>query len=680
MKFVIALLILVSVPYFAFGQMSFTEVSDTVGLPNDLMSSFAVVDFDFDGDDDLFMQRDSDSALLYFENQNGFFVDQSSTISINMAKLWSIRFLDYDKDGDLDLLGVMNEATVTQELKLFTNDQLTFSDSSISVPRMAHNIGAALRIVDFDRDGDPDVVYQGEATTGFNLVLLRNGGGVFSTETLFDIPDNHTAGEFHLTDMNNDGFMDIVQGSMEDSGCSTIYYRTASRCLLLNDHGAGVTNLGNVGIPNMPLWNYVKSFDYDNDGFLDLFHGTPDYVCNGEERNWLLRNNGDNSFSNVSNGSLNFGSHYCRRITVGDVNQDGFLDYYQEVATFTHSRFFLGTGDGMFSEESETYGLDWTGGVDRVVTNTWIDFDRDGDLDLLRVLLAGSGAVSGNILLHRNDGLEGEWLEFALYPTTSIPSLIGTRVAVYTGDQTMTRFVDNYSSKSIHFGLGNTTVVDSVEIYWTSGEITRLSDVDSNQIIEVFEGEEPVANFLSWVDVQSVPGGISVGWSVSEPMEIDQFSVQREEGDGDFQQVLSVGIDRTSGGFRLVDSDLRPSSTYRYQVSVSTVGGSWVLFTTEFISTPSVRFDLNQNHPNPFNPSTTINFSLPESSPVTLRVYDISGKLVRDLISSQVIEAGLQEKVWNGKDDHDQFVSAGIYFYKLTAGNFTETRRMALVK
>lgn len=125
-----------------------------------------------------------------------------------------------------------------------------------------------------------------------------------------------------------------------------------------------------------------------------------------------------------------------------------------------------------------------------------------------------------------------------------------------------------------------------------------------------------------------------------------------------------------------------------YRIQFSDIHGNLSEFSDELIlentsGTADVNrldFGMEQNHPNPFNPSTTISFTLPSDAPVSLRIYDVAGKLVRDLVSGQTMEQGTQQAVWNGQDDRGQSVSAGIYFYKLTAGNFTETRRMALVK
>jgi len=89
---------------------------------------------------------------------------------------------------------------------------------------------------------------------------------------------------------------------------------------------------------------------------------------------------------------------------------------------------------------------------------------------------------------------------------------------------------------------------------------------------------------------------------------------------------------------------------------------------------------LSQNHPNPFNPQTTIAFEIPGRQEVSLRVFDLSGRLVRDLIVGELRYPGRHEVVWNGRDDAGRPVASGTYFYRLEAGDFAETKRMVLIK
>ncbi len=93
-----------------------------------------------------------------------------------------------------------------------------------------------------------------------------------------------------------------------------------------------------------------------------------------------------------------------------------------------------------------------------------------------------------------------------------------------------------------------------------------------------------------------------------------------------------------------------------------------------------IRFALNDAVPNPFNPQTTIAYDLPNQTAVSLRVFDVSGHLVRVLVDGEIVAQGRQEAIWNGRDDSGRQVAAGVYFYRLEAGEYSETKRMALIK
>jgi hypothetical protein len=88
---------------------------------------------------------------------------------------------------------------------------------------------------------------------------------------------------------------------------------------------------------------------------------------------------------------------------------------------------------------------------------------------------------------------------------------------------------------------------------------------------------------------------------------------------------------------------------------------------------------LAQNHPNPFRSTTTVVYAIPNPALVTITIYDIRGALVRTLVSGSV-SPGQHHAVWDGRDVRGHEVASGIYFYRLAAGEFTETRRMVLLR
>ena len=98
-----------------------------------------------------------------------------------------------------------------------------------------------------------------------------------------------------------------------------------------------------------------------------------------------------------------------------------------------------------------------------------------------------------------------------------------------------------------------------------------------------------------------------------------------------------------------------------------------------------IAFELSQNYPNPFNPSTTIKFTLPSPEdggstlPTSLKIYNVLGKVVRTLVD-EPMTPGVHHKIWDGRDDQGNQVASGIYFYRLRASEFQDSKKMVLMK
>jgi len=92
-----------------------------------------------------------------------------------------------------------------------------------------------------------------------------------------------------------------------------------------------------------------------------------------------------------------------------------------------------------------------------------------------------------------------------------------------------------------------------------------------------------------------------------------------------------------------------------------------------------IKYSLHQNYPNPFNPTTTIEYSLSKPGFVRITIYDMLGRHIRTLINTRQT-AGHFQTSWNGTDDHNMPVAAGVYFYRMEAGDFIKVAKLALVK
>jgi hypothetical protein len=119
----------------------------------------------------------------------------------------------------------------------------------------------------------------------------------------------------------------------------------------------------------------------------------------------------------------------------------------------------------------------------------------------------------------------------------------------------------------------------------------------------------------------------------------------------------------------------------------SHVGSSYLVDDLAFSGTTDVNslvvqpnaFRLDQNFPNPFNPSTEIQFQLPGKAQVRLVVYNILGQQVKELVNSEM-NAGSFTATWDGKNDRGEYVGSGVYLYKIIAGNYLVTKKMLLMK
>jgi hypothetical protein len=172
--------------------------------------------------------------------------------------------------------------------------------------------------------------------------------------------------------------------------------------------------------------------------------------------------------------------------------------------------------------------------------------------------------------------------------------------------------------------------------------------------------------------------GVELRWTIASADDLLGFLVYRStESDGGFVR-LTAGDPLPANTTSYMDGDVQPGRTYRYRIGAIDRDGEF-LSVIQSVNTPHREVELYQNRPNPFNPSTSIDFYLPREARVTLSIYDVSGKLIRTLVD-QPTRFGHHSAVWNGMDASGNQVSSGVYFYRLQTGKRVITKKMVVVK
>lgn len=181
------------------------------------------------------------------------------------------------------------------------------------------------------------------------------------------------------------------------------------------------------------------------------------------------------------------------------------------------------------------------------------------------------------------------------------------------------------------------------------------------------------------------PDGLDITWDPNTENDLSHYSVYRGPDEGFVPGPGNLIASPLSSGH--FDTEWTPGSGYHYKVAAVDVHDNespFALLRPDDITggeTPAVpdAFFLAQNVPNPFNPHTTIHFGLAGPAHVTLSIYNAAGRLVRVLVDEHRA-AGRHEAVWDGRDGEGRRAASGVYFYRLSAGSFEETKKMILLR
>ena len=639
----------------------------------------------------------------------------------------SVNWIDYDNDNDLDLF-ITNGPRAGQNNFLYENDNGTFTKITNNVIAQDNKASDGSTWGDYDNDGDPDL-FVGNWWSQNNLLYNNNGDKSFilTNEKPSLEPSYSETGSWG--DFNNDGFIDLYVANSDGTRKNFLYMNNgdgrftkilegdvvndafASRSvdwidynndgaldLFIANEGTAKNNLyKNNGdntftkITDLPIVtgssNSLSSSwaDFDNDGDFDLFISN-----NTNQNNELFRNNGDGTFEKLTLAPVTNDNGYSVSNAWGDVDNDGDLDLFVTNAFSGNARtnnfFYLNNGDGTFAKDNGllTQNNGWTYGAE------FGDFNSDGYLDLATANCFG--ATEDNSI-YVNTGGTNNWLIVDLEGNVSNKSAIGSNVKLKTnisGNNVLqSRRVAGQSSYcaqnlQLHFGLGNATVVDSLFVYWASGEITVLTNVSPNQklkISETFPDGYLKSNFKA--DVLTGGGELKVQFT---DLSITDPNNPITNWEWDFNNDGTVDSHEQNPEYTFTSS---AAEFFSVKLNVGNGTSTSEKIREDYIQHNGITsiddnklpadFILNQNYPNPFNPSTKISFNIPvvdafNASTTILKVYDILGTEITTILDKK-LSPGEYEIEFNGNE-----LNSGVYFYTLEIGGLLQTKKMLLIK
>jgi subtilisin family serine protease len=469
--------------HFSIPTKLFQNVIYQTGLPSSGLSSITMCMEDTNDDlrPDLLQTRIFQSAQYYKGRADGVFVNRPLPMDVNSTI--GLRIADLDGDGQKDLLVPGNVPGQTFSKVIFR--QIAAHQFEADVPAGEfQNSGSSVHLgLDYNGDGLVDLLALG----GFRLRLFRNDGGMSFTEvTDAALPDmlynGQTFNDAVLADYDNDGFADVIA----TGGARGLF--------ILRNRGDGTFEYA-TPYTNVPLVQAqdLALGDFDNDGYMDIFAG--DDPGSGPA-NRLLHNNGDGTFSDITEEAgavyevdpANRPAAY-RGSEAFDFDNDGWLDIFVQCGDNDASptaRLYRNTGIGTFTDETATH-ISLPSGVR--YTATYDDYDADGDVDIYL-----SDSLFGTAGFFRNFATSlaapNHWVRISLEGTQSNYRALGARVTVRAGGLTQIRDVTHgeIASQPVHFGLGDADNIDEVIIRWPSGMVQRHINQPVDTTLHFIEG------------------------------------------------------------------------------------------------------------------------------------------------------------------------------------------------
>jgi hypothetical protein len=627
-------------------------------------------DFDGDGDNDFVALCNNGFAIVYKNNGAGSFTVYD-TISTSVASIRNI-VGDIDNDGDLDIIGGTPDYWgVFKILENNMNADFTYNGGPYLGPYPDEIAGG-----DLDGDYDLDFVKYDWYQNGIGIGV-NNGVGEFPVEDFINL--GNVGGQTRnpvVNDFDGDGDQDFV----------------------------GVFNSNNIGIvknnthPNYELalsypiagLNGIAPGDFDNNGSIDLVGITTTTNQVKFIKNCLdslvayypFNGNANDESGNINNGTIfnasidmdRYGNPNSSLFFAGDgyvegINPGNNLPKGNSPRSFTawintgvsnpngSNIFHYGTSEAAPTNfhflATSTAGLGNGYGYGIVYGSTNV---ADGFWHFVAGVY--EGGTERNTQIYVDGKLDG------IGQITTEPN------TVLNSKWSIGKFMSGFSSFSGY--------VDEIKVYnevlsdeeiWNLYKVTTTSP---NLILPVNNSTiNTLTPLLQWDSLIT---------AVDYRLELSSDSLFSNN-------IISEVVPQKT--YQVQNGVLTSDTNYYWRVRTATEGGvgPWsevykfnvVITGIDDEKQIPTKFALLQNYPNPFNPSTTITYHLPKTSNVELKIYDVIGNEIATLVNEEK-PTGVYEIQLNVAQDSRPALSSGIYFYKLTAGDFVSTKKMILIK
>jgi len=691
-----------------------------LAMSSNLSDSWTIQIADLDGDElpeIIFSYRDEscDEDISIIPNLGGGNFGAETVFDQDVDEIFRFIFDDVDKDGDNDLISthLFGTRDDIDDIRIYFNlGDGIFADPMILAEGV--NIGDARpSLADIDGDGDNDILIEidNSSPTWFQNQGNGNFSGIISIDLLSNNLFDYVFSSFAV-DLNNDGNEDLVASARLKSGhLILIWYENKGRGLFKRAQALAERN----GSANLAV-------DLDLDGDKDLVGGG-DYFENLGDG---LVSNAMPIFNSVyiqvvadldgdddpDMAFINGGSLFTIKNTAGDMFKVPHQAFNDEIEVVQGTRHVIDAlaNDTNNQGKGELFISKLTQGQNG---NAWLNFDHTKIIYEAPDNISTSDVLTYHVKNTRNSSFETS-AEVSINlvelgsgnngTNNSAPELFSPiemsvledstlifglhKIVVDSQDPTDVLTVSFSGLDNINVNLNQengVVTLSALPDWWGSEklliEVTDsdgLSSRDSTDITFIPVNDKPLLNKLPLLEIPQSQTDSLLVWDYLEDVETPDSQLDlRVLGDLTSFYNSSTGYLKVSAGSDIALFNLIITATDAGNLSVTDTLKVDVLeasSTIDEVAGLPKDYSISQNYPNPFNPTTQIQYALPQASDVRLDVYNMIGQRVASLIDKRQT-AGTHTATFDASS-----LSSGVYIYRIVAGDFTQTKKMLLIK